>query len=145
MIGVGTETAAQLLIIAGDNPDRLKSEASFAHLCGAANGKSDPVDAYAAATAVLSGRAHGRPKTRDGIVEAIRSLRVVRRSAINSCTQTINQIRTLVVSAPAEIRERLCCLPTYQLIAQTATSTGATNSSRSRRSVANLPGALTGA
>ncbi|MFC9456492.1 transposase, partial [Streptomyces sp. NPDC056983] len=36
LIGVGTETAAQLLITAGDNPDRLKSEASFAHLCGAA-------------------------------------------------------------------------------------------------------------
>lgn len=34
--GVGTETAGQLLITAGDNPDRLRSEASFAHLCGAA-------------------------------------------------------------------------------------------------------------
>lgn len=36
LIGVGTETAAQLLITAGDNPDRLRSEASFANLCGAA-------------------------------------------------------------------------------------------------------------
>ncbi|MFE5113669.1 transposase [Streptomyces sp. NPDC056663] len=35
LVGIGTETAAQLLITAGDNPDRLKSEASFAHLCGA--------------------------------------------------------------------------------------------------------------
>ncbi|WPB94300.1 transposase [Streptomyces malaysiensis] len=35
LVGVGTETAAQLLITAGDNPDRLKSEASFAHLYGA--------------------------------------------------------------------------------------------------------------
>jgi transposase len=34
--GVGTETAGQLLITAGDNPDRLRSEASFAHLCAAA-------------------------------------------------------------------------------------------------------------
>lgn len=34
--GVGTETAAQLLITAGDNPERLTSEASFAHLCAAA-------------------------------------------------------------------------------------------------------------
>lgn len=34
--GVGTETASQLLITAGDNPDRLRSEASFAPLCGAA-------------------------------------------------------------------------------------------------------------
>ncbi|SEQ63202.1 transposase, partial [Nitrosomonas ureae] len=31
---IGYESAAQLLITAGDNPDRLKSEASFAALCG---------------------------------------------------------------------------------------------------------------
>lgn len=34
--GVGPDTAAALLIVAGDNPDRLRSEAAFAHLCGAA-------------------------------------------------------------------------------------------------------------
>ena len=36
MEGVGTDTAASLLIAAGDNPERLKDEAAFAHLCGAA-------------------------------------------------------------------------------------------------------------
>ena len=30
MEGVGTDTAASLLIAAGDNPERLKSEAAFA-------------------------------------------------------------------------------------------------------------------
>jgi transposase len=34
--GVGPDTAATLLIAAGDNPDRLRSEAAFANLCGAA-------------------------------------------------------------------------------------------------------------
>ncbi len=34
--GVGPDTAATLLVAAGDNPERLKSEAAFAHLCGAA-------------------------------------------------------------------------------------------------------------
>ena len=34
--GVGYETAAALLVAAGDNPERLRSEAAFAHLCGAA-------------------------------------------------------------------------------------------------------------
>src|SRR5215211_1136120 len=34
--GVGTDTAASLLVAVGDNPERLKSEASFAHLCGVA-------------------------------------------------------------------------------------------------------------
>ena len=31
---VGTEHAAALLVVAGDNPERLGSEASFASLCG---------------------------------------------------------------------------------------------------------------
>ena len=34
--GVGTETAAVLLVAAGDNPERLRREAAFAHLCGVA-------------------------------------------------------------------------------------------------------------
>ncbi len=34
--GVGPDTAAALLIAAGDNPERLRSEAAFAHLCGTA-------------------------------------------------------------------------------------------------------------
>ena len=33
--GVGPEVAGQMLISAGDNLDRIKSEAAFAHLCGA--------------------------------------------------------------------------------------------------------------
>jgi transposase len=32
--GIGTDSAATLLIVAGDNPQRLGSEASFASLCG---------------------------------------------------------------------------------------------------------------
>jgi transposase len=32
--GIGPDTAAALLITAGDNPDRLRSEVSFAALCG---------------------------------------------------------------------------------------------------------------
>jgi len=34
--GVGADTAALLLIAAGDHPGRLRSEAARAHLCGAA-------------------------------------------------------------------------------------------------------------
>ena len=33
--GVGPDTAAALLVTAGDNPKRLTTEASFAALCGA--------------------------------------------------------------------------------------------------------------
>ena len=34
--GVGIDTAATLLVTAGDNPGRLRSEAAWAHLCGTA-------------------------------------------------------------------------------------------------------------
>jgi transposase len=33
--GVGSETASALLVAAGDNPERMRSDASFAALCGA--------------------------------------------------------------------------------------------------------------
>ncbi len=34
LFGVGPDTAASLLVAAGDNPERLHSEAAWAHLCG---------------------------------------------------------------------------------------------------------------
>jgi transposase len=33
-VGIGTECASALLVAAGDNPRRLRNEATFAHLCG---------------------------------------------------------------------------------------------------------------
>jgi transposase len=36
--GIGVDTAGQLLVTAGDNPDRLRSEAAFARLWGVAPG-----------------------------------------------------------------------------------------------------------
>ena len=38
--GIGVDTASALLVAAGDNPERLTNEATFAHLCGVA-----PIDA----------------------------------------------------------------------------------------------------
>jgi transposase len=38
--GIGAECASALLVAAGDNPERLRDEATFAHLCGVA-----PIDA----------------------------------------------------------------------------------------------------
>ena len=48
--GVGIDTAATLLVTAGDNPGRLRSEAAWAHLCGTAPipallGQGDPLAA----------------------------------------------------------------------------------------------------
>ena len=36
LFGVGVDTAATLLVTAGDNPERIRSEAAWAHLCGVA-------------------------------------------------------------------------------------------------------------
>jgi transposase len=73
-------------------------------------GKSDPVDAEAAARMVLSGEATATPKRRDGIVESIRVLQIARRSAIKARTQAGQQIRSLVVTAPAELHGALAGL-----------------------------------
>jgi len=70
-------------------------------------GKNDPLDAEAAARAVLAGTATAQPKAGEGVVEMIRSLQVVRRSAQKARAQAANQIRALLVTAPAELREQL--------------------------------------
>lgn len=83
-------------------------------------GKSDPVDAEAAARAALNGDAAGTPKNRSGQVEAIRALRVARRSAIKARTQAANQLHSLVVTAPEELRSTLRPLPLKELVATAA-------------------------
>jgi transposase len=54
LLGVGPDSAAALLICAGDNPGRLRSEAAFAALCG-----SSPVEAS-------SGKTHRHRLNRGG-------------------------------------------------------------------------------
>jgi transposase len=100
-------TAAGVTVVDVDRPDRKTRRLK---------GKSDPIDAYAAATAVLSGRATGIPKSRDGVVEAVRVLRLARRSAVKARTQAMNQIRGLLVSAPAMLREQVAGLDKAVLI-----------------------------
>ncbi|MEV6525046.1 IS110 family transposase [Longispora sp. NPDC051575] len=70
-------------------------------------GKSDPVDAEAAARAVLSGIAEGVPKSRDGRVEAIRVIRTVRATAVKSRTAALNALVSMIRSAPDQLREQL--------------------------------------
>ncbi|MFR9807440.1 IS110 family transposase, partial [Pseudonocardia sp. RS010] len=83
-------------------------------------GKSDPVDAEAAARAALSGRATGIPKIRDGQVEALRALRVARRSAISNRAEAQTQIKALIVTAPEPLRTQLRSLGIGHLIAHCA-------------------------
>ena len=79
-------------------------------------GESDPIDAYAAARATLSGSRVRVPKARDGAVEAIRAVRVARRGAVKARTQTINQLKALLLTGPTELREHLRPLLTPELV-----------------------------
>ncbi|MFF3573821.1 IS110 family transposase [Nocardia jiangxiensis] len=71
------------------------------------SGKSDTIDAEAAARSVQAGTALGQAKSQDGAVEMIRTLRVARKSAMQARTQAANQLHAVVVTAPEELRERL--------------------------------------
>jgi transposase len=84
------------------------------------HGKTDVVDAIAAARAVQSGEATAQPKTHEGPVEALRVLKTVQRSATKARTQAINQLRALVLTAPDQLRDRLRHSTRHQLVATCA-------------------------
>jgi transposase len=67
-------------------------------------GKSDPLDAYCAARAVLAG--HGLSVPKDSHTTALRALLIARRGAVKARTAAINQLKALLVTAPADLRER---------------------------------------
>lgn len=79
-------------------------------------GKSDPVDAEAAARAVLAEDVIGQPKAGTGSIEMIRALRVARRSADHQRTGALNQMRSLLVTAPDTLRGQLRGLTIKQLL-----------------------------
>jgi transposase len=97
----------QVRVIEVDRPDRKARRK---------NGKSDPVDAEAAARAVQAGTATGVPKTRVGAVESIRALRVARRTAVKAHTAAINALHQLVTTAPDSLREQLVDLDPEALV-----------------------------
>jgi transposase len=85
-----------------------------------AHGKTDTIDAVAAARAVASGQAQVTPKSHTGTVEALRALQTVHRSAHKARTQALNQLHALLVTAPESIRGQLRHLRIGQLLATCA-------------------------
>ncbi len=81
-----------------------------------ANGKSDTLDAEAAARAVLNGTATAVPKTADGAAEMIRQIKVARDTAVKARTSAIITLKQIVVNAPAGLREQLDSLADKALI-----------------------------
>ncbi|WP_242608577.1 IS110 family RNA-guided transposase [Actinomadura formosensis] len=70
------------------------------------DGKSDTLDALRAAKALLAEELAVAPKQRDGDVEALRTLQVVRRSAVKARTSAINAMRAVLVTAPDRLRDQ---------------------------------------
>jgi transposase len=103
--------AAGVSVVEVDRPNRQNRRR---------RGKSDPIDAVSAARAALSGDAATQAKTRTGPVEAIRVLRVARTSARHDRTEALNQMRSLVSTAPDALRESLRDLTGHQLIVTAA-------------------------
>jgi len=83
-------------------------------------GKSDTVDAEAAARAALNGEATVCPKAGAGIAESIRVLRVAFTSARNSRTRAALQVRDLIITAPHQLREVLVAQNTAERVARCA-------------------------
>ena len=103
----GTFQPEVVAVVEVDRPNRQRRRRK---------GKSDPEDAVAAARAAQGGDATGSAKTRDGNVEAMRVLRVARSSARSSRTQAINQMRSLISTAPDELRAELRDLSIYKVL-----------------------------
>ncbi|MFF4764292.1 IS110 family transposase [Streptomyces sp. NPDC001292] len=79
-------------------------------------GKTDAVDADAAARAVLSGRATATPKTGDGPAADMRVLRLAKESAVKARTQAMNQLKAVLLGVDPVLRESLSGLRNPALI-----------------------------
>ncbi len=79
-------------------------------------GKTDTIDAENAARAVLAGEATAVPKAADGPAEMLRVFKIAKDSAIKARTQSINQLKALLVSAEPALRDQLTRLSNPRLI-----------------------------
>jgi transposase len=80
-------------------------------------GKSDTLDAENAARAVLARTATASPKSAEGTVEMIRQVKIAKDTAVKARTQAMVALKSLIVTAPAELREQLEPLADRLLIA----------------------------
>ena len=98
--GIGTDSAATLLIVAGDNPQRLRSEASFASLCGVS-----PIEAS-------SGKVVRHRLNRGGNREANRALYMVCLARMRRDQRTKEYVARRTQEGKSK-REIIRCLKRY--------------------------------
>jgi transposase len=100
LAGIGTDNAATLLIVAGDNPQRLRSEASFASLCGVS-----PVEAS-------SGKVVRHRLNRGGNREANRALYMICLARMRRDLRTQEYVSRRTAEGKSK-REIIRCLKRY--------------------------------
>jgi transposase len=93
-----------LEVTAPDKQDRRK------------RGKDDTIDAENAAHAAFAQVRTVTPKTRDGMVESLRVLKVCRKTAVSARRVALQLIQNSIVSAPDELRESLRTMTRMQLV-----------------------------
>jgi len=98
--GIGPDNAAALLIAAGDNPDRLRSEASFAALCGVS-----PLEAS-------SGKTSRRRLNRGGDRQANAALYRIALSRLRFDARTRDYLDRRITEGKTR-REAIRCLKRY--------------------------------
>lgn len=79
-------------------------------------GKSDTIDAESAAHAAFSRIRTVTPKTRSGMIEALRVLNVCRKTAVAARRIALQMIQMNIISAPDELRDQIRHLTRMQLI-----------------------------
>lgn len=77
-------------------------------------GKTDQLDAYRAARAVLSGQAATAPK--DASIEPMRALLITRRSAVKAQQAAWRQIQAILITSPAPLRDKYRAMPKKTLL-----------------------------
>ena len=80
------------------------------------DGKTDALDAETAARSVLAGTATAVPKHADGSAEMLRQIKIAKDTAVKARSAAIITLKTLIVNAPAVLREQLAVLSDRELI-----------------------------
>lgn len=113
--GTGTYGAGQTRFVRADGLQVVEVNRPDRNL-RRRHGKSDPIDAQAAARATLAGVTATAPKTREGQVEMIRVLRVAGHGALKARVAAADQLYGVLSSAPEELRAPLLGLKTKTLM-----------------------------
>jgi transposase len=83
-------------------------------------GKSDSLDAENAARAVLAGHARAVPKSADGEVEMLRTIKVAKDVAVKARSSALISLKQVLVNAPPELREQFQGMSKMALIRRCA-------------------------